>query len=44
MTLTNKAMLLAPLTLAIMLGGCGGEASKRMSQPRRRLPAKRLGR
>lgn len=29
MTLTNKAMLLAPLTLAILLGGCGGEASKK---------------
>ncbi|WP_068092654.1 efflux RND transporter periplasmic adaptor subunit [Novosphingobium rosa] len=43
MTLTNKAMLLAPLTLAIMLGGCGGEASKKDEPAQEKAASKAPG-
>nr|WP_245654103.1 efflux RND transporter periplasmic adaptor subunit [Novosphingobium rosa] len=41
--MTNKAMLLAPLTLAIMLGGCGGEASKKDEPAQEKAASKAPG-
>jgi hypothetical protein len=43
MTMKNKAMVLAPLTLAILLGGCGGEAAQKDEPAQQKAASKAPG-
>lgn len=43
MTMKNKAMVLAPLALAILLGGCGGEAAQKDEPAQQKAASKAPG-